>query len=186
MSLTTLYNADATRSRIRAELASGEHDVVHYAGHAFFDDMQRADSGIVCAREEVLRGSDVASLSSLPALMVFNACEAARVRSGSKQARRQSRSDVREQIDRSTGLAESFLRGGLANYVGTYWPVGDKPAQLFGEAFYRRLCAGESVGSALQAGRATVHAEDSVDWANYVHYGSFDFRLKLDEPVDQA
>ena len=29
------------------------------------------------------------------------------------------------QLDRSVGFAEAFLRGGVANFIGTWWPVSD-------------------------------------------------------------
>ena len=48
--------------------------------------------------------------------MVFNACESARTRN--------PRAHIRAKVDRNMGLAESLLRGGVANYIGTYWPVG--------------------------------------------------------------
>ena len=49
---------------------TGEYDVVHYAGHAYFDEFDRARSGILCSGDEVLSGADLASLSRLPALVV--------------------------------------------------------------------------------------------------------------------
>ena len=33
----------------------------------------------------------------------------------------------------SVGFAESLMRAGVANYVGTYWPVGDDAADEFSE-----------------------------------------------------
>ena len=71
------------------------------------------------------------------------------------------------------------VRGGVANYVGTYWPVGDTSAKLFAENFYKSLLRGETAGKALLAGRRAVWDEPSVDWADYIHYGSHDFVLKV-------
>ena len=42
-------------------------------------------------------------------------------------------------IERAVGLAEAFLRGGVANYVGTYWPVGDAAAEAFAQVFSTEL-----------------------------------------------
>ena len=77
-----------------------------------------------------------------------------------------------------TGLAEAFLRGGVAHYVGTYWPVGDAEAVAFAEALYRRLLSGSPIGDAVLEGRRAVKALRSVDWADYIHYGDPMFRLK--------
>ena len=171
--VTEVHGAEATKSRLLAELQSGKYDLVHYAGHAFFDADDWANSGILCAGEQVLSGSQLAGTKNLPALVFFNACESGRVRGV------RARSDVRRRIDRNVGLAEAFLRGGIAAYVGTYWPVGDAAAKGFAEAFYTELVGGGTVGAAVDAGRKKVRASKSVDWADYVHYGPRDFRLKL-------
>jgi hypothetical protein len=41
------------------------------------------------------------------------------------------------------------------------------------------VAAGESVGVAPREGRKTVRELKSVDWADYIHYGTDDFVLKL-------
>ena len=69
------HGADARKERLAADLRSGLYDVVHYAGHAFFDPAQPARSGILCANEQVLSGADLAGLGNLPSLVFFNACE---------------------------------------------------------------------------------------------------------------
>ncbi|MEO8183939.1 MAG: CHAT domain-containing protein [Deltaproteobacteria bacterium] len=75
-------------------------------------------------------------------------------------------------------MAEAFLRGGAANYVGTYWPVGDEAAKLFAKTFYGELLAGNTVALALLAGRTALHDAGEVDWADYIHYGNPDFVVK--------
>jgi CHAT domain-containing protein len=84
-------------------------------------------------------------------LVFFNACEAGRVRRG--KDRKKSELGITKRVERAVGLAEAFLRGGVANYVGTYWPVGDASAKRFAETFYKRLLEGQSIGQALQEGR---------------------------------
>ena len=44
--------------------------------------------------------------------------------------------------------------------------------------FYRELMRA-SIGTALVKARRAVHARRSPDWADYVHYGDAEFRLKL-------
>ena len=43
--------------------------------------------------------------------------------------------------------------------------------------FYRELLRA-SIGTALVKARRAVHARRSPDWADYVHYGDAEFRLK--------
>ena len=164
-----LWQREATKPAVLAALRSGRYDVVHYAGHAFFDPVTPANSGILCSGKAVLSGSDLSSIGDLPALMFFNACEAARVRSTERQ------------MQEATGLAESFLRGGVANYLGTFWPVGDTAAEKFATTFYAALLDGKSMRAAIQQGRKVVKdlpGGESRDWADYVHYGHPGFVLK--------
>jgi hypothetical protein len=218
-----LQGAEAKARAVKEALNSGEFDVVHYAGHAYFDEVDRAQSGIICHGKEVLSGADLASLSRLPALVFFNACESGRIRAagvrggqrkvarqgtGARQkesvrqgkAARQRKAvrqekaararggegafaprGVRQQIDRNVSLAEAFLRGGIASYVGTYWPVGDDAAKAFAEAFYVALLNGSFIGEAVLRGRGAVSSIGSTDWADYVFYGSQSFVLKYGE-----
>lgn len=168
--LKKLHGSDATRARVLEAFRSGEFDVVHYAGHAFFDVTEPSLSGLRCA-DRVLSGADLAGVSQLPALVFFNACESARVR-GAKSA------NVIKQIEKNVGLAEAVLRGGVSNFIGTYWPVADEAATEFAGNFYEALVAGKPVGEALNRGRQAVRDLESPDWADYIHYGSFDFVVK--------
>ena len=67
------------------------------------------------------------------------------------------------------GLAEAYLRGGVANYMGTYWPVNDAAAMAFAEEFYTNVINGISLGQSLLLSRQKVEALGSVDWADYIH-----------------
>jgi len=175
--ITKLERREATWSAVRAAFRSGQYDVVHYAGHAFFDPYKRARSGIICHGRQVLSGADLASLETLPALMFFNACESGRVRSVKA---RQKGAATAKRLETNVGLAEALLRAGVGNYIGTHWPVGDASATQFGETFYRAIIDGKSIGDSLQLGRLSLRtmSPPSVDWANYIHYGSPHFVVK--------
>jgi CHAT domain-containing protein len=75
------------------------------------------------------------------------------------------------------GLAEAFMRGGVANFLGTYWPVDDFAAETFAGRLYAELLAGRTIGEAIQKGRAAIRPR-SRDWADYVFYGDSEFVLK--------
>jgi hypothetical protein len=167
-----LAGREATRARILAALHAGGFGVLHFAGHAFFDAGDPARGGLVCDGDEVLRGADLATLGNLPALVFCNACEAARVR-----RRRAGATRSRAVQPRLGGLAEGFLTGGVANFIGTHWPVGDDAASAFSQSLYESLLDRATLGAAVLAARRRLHAMPSVDWADYVHYGSPEFRL---------
>jgi hypothetical protein len=167
-----LAGAAATREALLRVIGSGAHDVMHYAGHGFFDATDPGRSGLVCAGQEILRGSDLGQLGSLPTLVFFNACEAARVR----RPRQTARSRLFA-FRRSTSVAEAFLAGGVANFLGTHWPVGDHAALAFSTCFYREMLDGAKFGDCVLAARQRVLALESIDWADYVLYGIFDVAM---------
>jgi hypothetical protein len=177
--VTEVTGEAATLARVTAELEAGRHDVIHYAGHAFFDARRPGESGLALADGD-LTGSAVAALGRLPPLVVFNACESARLRRGaSARGGNHARAAKRERgVRTNLSLAESLLRAGLAHYVGTHWPVEDEAATAFATVFYRELLR-TSIGGALVKARRAVHTRRSPDWADYVHYGDGDFRLKV-------
>jgi CHAT domain-containing protein/PGAP1-like protein len=172
--LTEVTGEAATIARVTAEFESGRHDVIHYAGHAVFGDHRSGEGGLSLADGE-LTGTHLSALGRLPPLVVFNACESARLRRGGKRRRDDT---LRGQgIARNLSLAETLLRAGLAHYVGTHWPVEDASATAFATVFYTDLMRG-SIGRALVMARRAVHARRSHDWADYIHYGDAEFRLK--------
>jgi pimeloyl-ACP methyl ester carboxylesterase len=171
--LQTLAGDAATLSVVKDAFQSGRYDVLHYAGHAAFDENDPARSGILLA-DGRLTGVDLASLGNLPALVFFNACESARLPS----ALRVRRKGVKNRIRDNVGLAEAFLRGGVANYLGTYWPVDDDAAMTAAGKIYDAIVKGRSMGEAVGAARAALRTDHAIDWADYVHYGSYDFTIK--------
>jgi len=182
LTVDTLWQERASFSAIRAAFRSGKYDVVHYAGHAFFDPANRSRSGIVCHGRTVLSGADLAGLERLPALMFFNACESGRVRGAADRVRSQADrlhgENTAKRLETNVGFAEALLRSGVGNYIGTYWSVGDASAKAFGEIFYQRLVSGASIGMAMTEGRKKVVELQSEDWADYILYGSPEFVVK--------
>ncbi len=168
--LTMVTGQAATRARLLAEFESGDYDVVHYAGHAAFDPRTPAASGLRVS-DGVITGGDLDSLAQLPALVFFNACESARVR-GAKPASRAT------SLAAGTSVAQAWLQAGIANFIGTYWPVADEAAETCAGTFYSALVGGDTIGAALLAARHAVRAQRSPDWADYLHYGDPQFALK--------
>ncbi len=146
---TELFEEAARRTELLQCFSSGRFDVVHYAGHAFYDEKVRSQSGLLCAGGEVLSGADLAGVGNLPSLMFFNACESARVRKASKEGTAKAKSA--ENVGRGVSFAEALLRGGVANFLGTYWPVGDDPAEQFATKFYEQLVDGATLNTAISA-----------------------------------
>jgi len=175
--IDTLSGPAATRKAVLRAVRSGRYDVLHFAGHGFFDAADPGRGGFVGAGGEVLRGADLDGIADLPALVFFNACEAARVRRRADASRQRLLA-----FRRSSSLAEAFLAGGVANFLGTHWPVGDHSAFEFSTTLYARLLEGATLGESVLAARRRLFADGSIDWADYVHYGSSDFALREPGP----
>ena len=174
--LDKLEGARATRAELLGRMASGRYDVLHYSGHSFFDAEQPQQSGLVCAGGEILTGADLAPIASLPQLVFFNSCQSARVRYGPARGK----VGAGEANRRGHGVAETLLRGGVASFVGTYWPVRDEAAMLFAAAFYRVVASGGTINAAMVQARAAVAADQRVaaDRADYAFYGHPDVTLR--------
>lgn len=176
--LTLIEGRAATRARLLAEFESGDYDVVHYAGHAAFEPATPQASGLTVS-DGVITGTDLGSLAQLPALVFFNACESARVRGTRRAGLSASRATA---LAAGVSVAEAWLRAGIANFIGTYWPVSDAAAETCATQFYAALVAGRTIGAALLEARHAVRALRSPDWADYLHYGDPLFELKGDGP----
>lgn len=167
VSVDLLPAEQATRKAIIERLGSGRYDILHYAGHASYEPLHPEDSGLM-ANDGMITSRDIANLASMPALVFLNACESARVR------RRDERSRSAVMHD-SISFAEAILDGGVAGFVGTYWPVSDSAAASFADAFYKRALAGEALGEAMHQARRTLFEAGEADWADYMHFGDNDF-----------
>ena len=176
LEVTELRGERATKPAVLSALRSGKYDIVHYAGHAYFDEDARGSAGLLLWGESVLSGSDLAGASNLPFLVFFNACQAGRVRGG--KTRGDDTPAATSVAQRSYSVAETMMCGGISNYLSTYWPVGDNAAETFAATFYQGVLNGSSIGAALLDARKAVQQLGARDWADYILYGSYDFILK--------
>ncbi len=141
------------------------YDLVHFAGHAYFDDKNPQKSGweIDPAKKEYLTGEMMAAMNA-PPLVFANACE-----SGA--------SAIEKPIFQSEifGIASGFLMGGIKNYIGTFTYINDSSSVEFAVEFYRNLITeGETVGSSLRQARQLIfdkYGENHILWASYLLYG---------------
>lgn len=175
--LDVLKGSEVTRSELLRRFSSGEYDVLHYSGHSVFDPTRPENCGLLLENNEVVTGLDLAPLANLPSLVFFNSCESARIRG----QRTRKAVGPAEHLRRGHSVAEALLRGGIANFVGTYWPVRDGAAMEFAAAFYGAILIGKSIGDAFIAARQAVKGRkdgQSADWADYALYGNHNFSLR--------
>jgi CHAT domain/FHA domain len=170
----TLKGADASRVNILSELGSGNYDLLHYAGHADFVETSPQQSGLILT-DGKLTAADLLEVGKVPHMIFLNACESGRMR-GPISANARATHFVGQ-----VGLAEGFLLSGIANFIGTYWPVNDLAALRFAHTFYSHLLTGNSLSASMRAARQVAKTISPRDWANYLHFGDPLYMVRVAE-----
>jgi len=157
----------------RDELA--RHDVLHFAGHA--DPDPRTGEAHLRLADGKLPASLIAQWRGrvdVPGLVFLNACASA-------DDAHQLSLGGGSQAGRTSGLASALLQAGVRHVVGTLWAVRDEVARRFATRFYRALSAGDTIGTAMAAGRdelSSAWGEESLLWADHLLYGDPTWRVQ--------
>lgn len=154
---------EATLAYVGSRL--GGAALLHFAGHAHFDEEDPFASGLILAGNEVLSAREVLARSLRSPLVVLSGCETGvqEVRAG----------------DELIGLVRAFLYAGAASLVVSQWRVEDTATSRLMERFYGHLFDGRvrktSVAQALQAAVLETRAEfpDPYDWASFLLFGAW-------------
>lgn len=137
--------------------------LVHFAAHAVVDDTYPERSAVLLApgagEDGELRPQEIADLDLRDGLVVLAVCRGA---SGG--------------VLRGEGvmsLARAFFQAGARTVVGSLWPLDDREAELFFDAFYRRLARGRSTREALRRAQEDLRAAGlpPAAWAGVVVLG---------------
>lgn len=146
-----------TLRALRRLLRETSPHVLHFIGHGAFD--VTTGHGSLLLEDE--RGRSHAVTGSLLAetlkighrirLVFLNSCEGARL-------------SRREGQDPYHGVASALLMGGVASVVSMQFPVSDRAAVVFSDAFYTALAAGDPIESAVAEGRLAVYQEQPNSW----------------------
>ncbi len=176
LEVTVLRGAEANGEKITEVLRSGAYDVIHYAGHAVFDEKDADLSGLWLHGREILFAQKIRRLLEGRPLVFLNACESGRT------ANEQRPQAVGRYLQRpAEGLASAFIYGGALGCIGSLWPVYDDAAADFAIAFYNRVLEGNMLGEAMR--QARLHIRDKypsqITWAGFILYG--DPTLQLDD-----
>jgi hypothetical protein len=159
--LDVLEAGDATRRGLARAVAGGDHDIVHFAGHARYDAGDPHHSALLLA-DGPFTAEHVRRLAwASPPYLVFNsACQSARAVHGRRLVSRGGKAN---------GLAAAFLAAGCEAYVGHFWPVGDQAAADFAGTFYDSLFRTVNAGAAVVDARRAVRGrfEESADLAAF-------------------
>ena len=167
------------RVAVLDQLINHRFDVLHYAGHCFFNPDDPASSGWLFNHdpEHVLTAHELSRIDRIPRFVFSNACE-----SGITPDRASERSALL-----APSFAEAFFARGVSNFICTAWPVDDAAALAFARRFYRGVLGlrgpgfpAESAHEAMTAARAEIAVMGPggmQTWGAYQHYGDPNFRI---------
>ena len=168
---------EATQVAVLDQLVNHRFDVLHYAGHCFFNEKDPAGSGWIFSKHAVLSAHELNRIDRIPRFIFSNACE-----SGITPDRADRRN-----AKMAPSFAEAFFARGVANFVCTAWPVGDAAALAFARRVYRGALGLRGDGSppeafhvAMAAARKEIAQSDLgglQTWGAYQHYGDPNFRF---------
>jgi hypothetical protein len=159
----------------------GAFDLLHFAGH------EAAETDAISAAQLLLQGriedgryiqapfttTTVNTRANLTAtdgsrpMVVLNACQAGRLGYA---------------LTGIGGFAQAFLNRGAGAFIGTQWSVGDVPARVFTETFYRQMLDGNTVAEATVASRERARADGDATWLAYAVYAHPHARLSTGTP----
>jgi hypothetical protein len=188
--VVTLFGpVQATRTQVMHQLMTKQFDVVHFAGHCFYDVEHPDRSGWVFGTTEVLTAHEMNRIDRVPPFVFSNACE-----SGVTPDR------ATKQLPQS--FAEAFFGRGVTNFVCTAWPVSDDAATTFALTVYRSLLGMTNsnelepetrpMWQAMQLARIALadptadSPGDPLTWGAYQHYGNPYYRLITRDPEDKT
>jgi hypothetical protein len=175
MEATVWKGSEVTNLKLYQALRSGEYDVIHYSGHAFFNRAKPDESGLLLADDSVFIADTIQRMLRGRPLVFLNACESGRELAATEE--------VNYTGSDNEGLALSFIMGGALGFIGTLWPIFDQGASSFAALFYEHLLNGEMLGEAMRQARLAVRSArpNDVTWASFILYGDPTLRMRGEE-----
>jgi CHAT domain-containing protein len=159
-----LLGKDATAKQFAKNIRNKTYDLIHFAGHAYFEPSKPSLSGL-WFYEGPMPAEELGRHLNSRALVVLSACEA-----GMSKTTESKTGLVGEFID---GIATSVLLGGAIGCLAPMWEVGDGAAKTFSLSFYQHLLDGKSIGESVRQARLFVQGQEKLAdaWKAWVLYG---------------
>lgn len=163
---TVHLRAAATKAAAKKE--SGNYDVLHFASHAEFSELDPLYSGLRLASDGRtqddgrLAASDIFALDLHPSLVTLSAC--------------QTGLGVTTSGDEVIGMTRAFIYAGAPSIVASLWSVSDLSTAKLMEAFYKNLrtmSKDEALQQAQVAALTTERFSDPFYWAPFYLTGDW-------------
>lgn len=168
---------EATWDNVLKKLLLEKWDVLHFAGHCFFDAKEPIRSGWIFGAKDrkVLTANEFNRIDSVPKFVFSNACESGLMPQQAETA----------DSSMAPSFAEAFFQRGVANFVCTAWPIDDAAACAFAKRLYSALLGLQEpdparpkpMHEAMRLARCEIAMFGGHTWGAYQHYGNPNFRL---------
>jgi CHAT domain-containing protein len=157
----TLPTALATYGRVRHELRESQYDIIHYAGHGFFDAFS-PEEGFLQFWGSEDKGKPVKRMTAVELKLLLDQSQARLVYLSSCYGTAAGGKSALLDDD-FLGLADAVVQAGIPSVVSFRWPVSDSRACELALAFYRSLLEQGSPEVALWHARRELAALDRND-----------------------
>jgi CHAT domain-containing protein len=159
--VTKIPTNEASCARVERELACKNYDIVHYAGHGFFDWTNPESSHLVFWKEKNYKGGTVYMSSNQ--LNILLKSSAVRFFFLSCCNGTDSGNEDNQLDDDFLGIADAVIHSGVPTVLGYRWPVSDQRAIELAAYFYRSLLRHGRPDLALWQARTALYASNPND-----------------------
>jgi CHAT domain-containing protein len=160
-----IYSKESSLERFRVELNSG-YDMVHYAGHGYFDESSPGNSSLFFWDKLTIPRS----IMQLKASQLLSITQAAKVRafylSCCEGANSASESHL---VNRDfLGIMDSLIVASVPTIIGMRWPLPDESAIILASEFYQGLFNMQPFDVALKLAKRHLYSLDPSQptWAS--------------------
>ena len=159
-----LLREAATAQQFARRIRNGLFDLIHFAGHGYFESRAPHLSGLMLS-DSSMPAEELGRHLHSHALVFLSACEA-----GMASVTESPTGMIGEFVE---GIATSILLGGAIGCVAPMWNIEDGTARDLSISFYKYLLSGMIVGESLRQARLTVREsyDDKGAWKAWVLYG---------------
>jgi prenyltransferase beta subunit len=169
-----LVGEDVTRSNLEKTLNKQHFDIVHFAGHSFFNPQNPNKSYLELANGEAIYASQLSWLfqKGVPSVIFLNACSTAR----------DSTDEANEHERQMSGMIKQLLNIGVQSVIGSLWPIHDIISATIATEFYINLMQGMNLGEALQSAKKIAYnsfKHRNVGWNGFILYGNPMMKIEL-------
>ena len=164
VSVTTLRTESADKETVKKALRGElgrQFDIVHYAGHGYFN-RERPEKSALYFWNEPGRGGGVTAME-VPELQHVLAGSSVRFVFFSACSSSASATEAHLWQDDFLGIAEGAIRSGVSAVLGFRQPVADASAVSFAETFYAQLAETGELDVALWLARRQIAANNRED-----------------------